>query len=54
MNTYCIEFHCSNGYNGEVYVDAACEESAMMLFEDFEYEDVVWTNCYKIDDDAAE
>lgn len=51
MNKYRIEYLCNDDFYGEVEVYAADEISAMMLFEDFGYSDVISVECYQIEDD---
>lgn len=48
MNQYRITFQCSNGYEGEVYVDAANRIAAFEAFKEFGIEDVINADCFRI------
>ena len=54
MNEYRIVYTCSDGYEDEVVVCAVNRIMAMELFEDFEVEDVVDIECYRVIDDDEE
>lgn len=51
MDEYRIVYTCIDGYEDEVVVCAVNRIMAMELFEDFEIEDVVDIECYRIVDE---
>ena len=54
MRTYRIEYYYSDGFAGEVEVQAEDRDSALEVFEGFASEDIVSADCIRVDDEEED
>ena len=54
MRRYIIDYRYSDGFEGEVEVQAESRSEALGMFESFASEDIVTTDCTRVEDEEEE